>query len=283
MNRFTWNLLVLLTVAGTAASLAAVRSTEAFKSTKPEAIQLFNGKDLTNFYTWLVNFHYEDPDKVFTVVDAIDGAPAIRVSGQHYGAFITKEEYSDYHLVTEFRWGLATWGGRNDKTKDSGILLHCQGPDGNTGKDFNGPWMHSIECQIIQGGTGDFILVGGFDKDGNQRKAKLTATVRKEAQATIYDPKGEPATFDGGRIDWFGRDPEWKDVIGFRGRNDVESPDGQWTRLEVICDGDKITNIVNGKVVNVGTGASPSRGKIIFQSEGAEIFFRKIELTPLKK
>jgi len=283
MTRFAWSFALLLLFVSAAVSLAAIVPAPPAGRANTETIQLFNGKDLTNFYTWLVNFKYEDPDQVFSVVDAIDGAPAIRVSGKHLGAFITKEEYSDYHLVTEFRWGLATWGGRKDRTKDSGILLHCQGPDGNTGKDFNGPWMHSIECQIIEGGTGDFILVGGVDKDGNQRKAKLTATVRTEAKATIYDPKGEPTPFEGGRIDWFGRDPQWKDTLGFRGRHDIESPDGQWTRVEVICDGDKITNIVNGKVVNIGTKSNLTRGKIIFQSEGAEILFRKIELTPLKK
>jgi hypothetical protein len=36
-------------------------------------------------------------------------------------------------------------------------------------------------------------------------------------------------------------------------------------------------------VVNVGTNASHTQGKILFQSEGAEVFFRKIELLPLKK
>jgi hypothetical protein len=283
MRRTALSLIAMLALAGTAAGFAAATVTAPTGRAKSEPIQLFNGKDLTNFYTWLVNLKYDDPDKVFTVVDAIDGAPAIRVSGQHYGAFITKEEFSDYHLVAEFRWGLATWGGRKDRTKDSGILLHCQGPDGNTGKDFNGPWMLSQECQIIEGGTGDVILVGGHDKDGKRIVPKLTATARKEGSQTIYDPKGEPMTLEGGRINWWGRDPEWKDVIGFRGKQDIESPDGQWTRLEVICDGDKITNIVNGKVVNVGTGSTLTRGKIIFQSEGAELFFRKIELTPLKK
>jgi hypothetical protein len=34
-------------------------------------------------------------------------------------------------------------------------------------------------------------------------------------------------------------------------------------------------------VVNVATGCSYTRGKIIFQSEGAEIYFRKIEIHPL--
>ena len=42
-----------------------------------------------------------------------------------------------------------------------------------------------------------------------------------------------------------------------------------------------ITNIVNGYVVNVGTKSSLTEGKILFQSEGAEIFFRKIEVHPL--
>ena len=53
--------------------------------------------------------------------------------------------------------------------------------------------------------------------------------------------------------------------------------------MEVICDGDTITNIVNGYVVNVGTKSSQTEGKIQFQSEGAEIFFRKIEVRPLLK
>jgi hypothetical protein len=249
-----------------------------------ETIRLFNGKDLTNFYTWLVGHKYEDPDRVFSVADQIDGAPAIRVSGQHYGAFVTKEEFRDYRLVTEFRWGLSTWGGRKNATKDSGILLHCQGPDGNTGRDFNGPWMLSQECQIIEGGTGDFILVAGHDKDGNRIIPKLTVKAGKDRDGEdIYDPKdGTPREFQGGRINWWGRDPDWKDVLGFRGKQDVESPDGQWTRVEVVCDGDKITNIVNGQVVNEGTRSSLTHGKILFQSEGAEIYFRKIELTPLR-
>ena len=50
----------------------------------------------------------------------------------------------------------------------------------------------------------------------------------------------------------------------------------------MICDGDTITQIVNGKVVNRGTRSSLTRGKILFQSEGAEIYFRKIELAPLR-
>jgi hypothetical protein len=262
------------------AAALAVSPAQAFKS--PRVRALFNGKDLTNFYTWLVDYKTQDPARVFTV-DIIDGEPAIRVSGRYYGAFITREEFSNYRLVAEYSWGKATWGGRKNATKDSGILLHCQGPDGNTSKDLNGPWMLSQECQIIEGGVGDFILVAGHDNSGARVVPKLTVKASKDRDGEpIYDPKnGKETEFQGGRINWWGRDPDWKDVLGFRGKQDVETAGNGWTRVEVICDDDKITNIVNGQVVNHGTKSSLTKGKIIFQSEGAELYFRKIEIHPL--
>ena len=49
----------------------------------------------------------------------------------------------------------------------------------------------------------------------------------------------------------------------------------------LLAEGDTLKYWVNGKLVNAGTGARPARGKILFQSEGAEVFFRRLELTPL--
>jgi hypothetical protein len=258
--------------------LAVAAVTVLAEKAKSKTVQLFNGKDLTNFYTYLAKYKYEDPNKVFTVVQE-DGAPAIRVSGQDFGGFITQAEYENYHLIVEFKWGRKTWPPREGKAMDSGILLHCAGPDGNAG---NG-WMASVECQIIEGGCGDFILVGGKDAQGNPIKPSLTVECEARGGQLYYQPGGQPMTRNSGRFNWYGRDPEWRDVQGFRGKQDVESPAGQWTRMEVVCDGDRITNMVNGKVVNVGAKSSLAKGKILFQSEGAEIFYRKIELASLKK
>jgi hypothetical protein len=264
------------------AVLAGAQDTQPVTPT--ETVHLFNGKDLSNFYTWLVDHKFNDPDRVFSVVEQIDGASAIRISGQHWGGLITKQHYANYRLIAEFRWGLLTWANRKDKTKDSGVLLHCQGPEGNYQADFNGPWMRSIEFQIIQGGVGDFILVQGYEKDGRRIAPKMTATVRPgRGSETVYDPNGTLKEMAGGRINWYGRDPDWQDRLGFRGREDVESPEGQWTRLEAICDGDSIMQIVNGKVVNKGTRCSLTDGKILLQSEGAEIYFRRVDLEPLKR
>jgi 3-keto-disaccharide hydrolase len=49
----------------------------------------------------------------------------------------------------------------------------------------------------------------------------------------------------------------------------------------VIADGATLTNIVNGVVVNRGDRVYPTAGKIQLQSEGAEIYYRRIELTPI--
>jgi hypothetical protein len=229
-----------------------------------------------------VDTHRDDPLRVFSVVDQVDGAPAIRISGEKWGGIATKGIYRDYRLVVEFRWGLVTWGQRRNAARDSGVLVHAQGALGNTGKDGNGPWMRSIEAQVIEGGVGDFILVAGFDENGQRVLPRMAARAGRDRDGEpVFDPAAEARDFDSGRINWFGRDPDWQDRLGFRGLQDVESPFGEWTRLEVVADGDAVTNIVNGKVVNAGIRSRWTEGRIMIQSEGAEIYFRRIDLEPL--
>lgn len=254
-----------------------------------QPIKLFNGKDLTNFYTWLnapkspdqkektqAYGKNNDPEKVFTVQDGM-----IRVSGKVFGCFTTEKEFDNYHLIVEFKWGDKTWYPREKGAMDSGILLHCVGEDGAAG----GNWMESIECQMIEGGTGDFILVKGKNQPTMMAEVEYRPTFYrgKESQQPYFKPGAPAKQFPPGRINWYGRDPNWDDVKGFRGKEDVERPAGEWNTVECICDGGTITNVLNGKVVNRGTQASLTRGKILFQSEGAEVFFRRIDLQPLKK
>jgi hypothetical protein len=249
-----------------------------------DVVVLFNGKDLTNFYTWETKHGREDPDKVFTVVDQIDGEPAVRMSGQYFGGIITRERYANYRLRLEFRWGEVTWEPRKTRARDAGILLHCQGEEGNYQKDFKAPWMRSVEYQFIEGGTGDIIIVGGYDRGGTESiyptlKAKVTAGTK------AWNPDGVLSEFGRGknRVDWRYKDSQWKDVLGFRGARDVEKPVGQWNLVEVICDGGTLVYYLNGQKVNEVQDSSFREGKILFQSEGAEVFYRKIELHPLKR
>lgn len=269
-------------------AIAANVSSETTAALTPDKpISLFNGKDLTNFYTWLVDHKYSDPNRVFSVVERVDGAPAIRVSGENWGGLVTKESYANYHLVVEYRWGALTWGGRKDRAMDSGILVHARGPDGNSRPDFNGPWMNSIEYQLIEGATGDIIRVRGYARDGSILAAPtLTGTVRvlRNGQ-TNWDPAGAEMRFDEnsrGRLCCSYKDPDWNGALGYRGARDVERPVGQWNKAEIICKGDTVTFMLNGEIINRATRCTFTAGKLLFQSEGAEVFFRRIQLYPAR-
>lgn len=232
-------------------------------------ISLFNGKNLDGWSKWLRNNHHDDPKGVFTVTSKGE----IRVSGEEWGGISTNSTYRNYHLVVEWRWGTKTWDARETKARDSGILIHGVGEDGAAG----GVWLESIESQIIEGGAGDIILVAG------KNRPTASATIRQEGKEMIWDTKGEAVTRDRGRFNWWGRSPEWKDELGFRGAKDIESKTGEWNRQEVFADGNRITYVLNGKVVNHAYDLANSAGKIQLQSEGAEIFFRKVEIEPVGK
>lgn len=109
-------------------------------------------------------------------------------------------------------------------------------------------WPKGVEAQLAAGRAGDFWLVGGF-----------TLKVDKARQ----DPKVERHYF--------------RTVM-----EAVEKPVGEWNNYEITCKGKTIKLAINGMPVNEGTDAESSKGKILLQSEGAEIYFRNITLTPIK-
>lgn len=269
-TRWSFGLTLLCPVLAAVCSSPRCAADEREKAITPQAepIRLFDGT-LDAFYTWMQDTQYEDPRDVFRVTDGL-----LHVTGDGLGGLVTKQEYRDYHCVLEFKWGPRTWGSRTDRTKDSGLLIHSIGPDGA----YNNTWMHSIEVQIIEGGCGDFILVNS----GQPLPMSLTCETARDRDGEIVWHKGGPReTLSSGRINWYGRDPDWEDKLGFRGREDVESPDGQWTRFDVFCDGGHIQVYVNGVLVNEGFDAEPSYGKLQLQTELAELFVRRWELWPL--
>ena len=240
------------------------------KNSQRSKIQLFNGKNLNGWYTFIKGKgRNNDPNKVFTVQNGL-----ITISGEEFGCITTNEEYDNYKLMVEFKWGDVTFEPRVEKARDSGVMLHSTGEDGG----YSGIWMHSIECQIIDGGTGDLLVVG----DGSE-KFSLTCPVAPEKQdgSYVFQPSGNTVTINGGRINWFGRDPEWKDIKGFHGAKDIEKPVGKWNKIECIVQGMEIFIYLNGTLVNHAIDVQPQKGRIQIQSEGAEILFKRVEITLL--
>ncbi len=231
---------------------------------------LFNGKNLDGWYTFLKDKgRGNDPNQVFTVVNGV-----IRISGEEFGCITTVDEFENYRLTVKFKWGRQTWAPRIDRARDSGILLHSVGEDGGS----DNTWMHSIECQMIEGGTGDIIVVGDGSKNFS---VTVTAAPEKQGSSPVFMPGGEPITVNAGRVNWQYRDPAWKDTLGFRGVRDVEKPIGKWNTVVCEAKGDNLLIYLNGKLVNQASAVKPSKGKIQIQSEGAELFIKKVTIQSL--
>ncbi|MBL9198849.1 MAG: DUF1080 domain-containing protein [Opitutaceae bacterium] len=215
-----------------------------------------------------------DPKSVFTFTKE----NWLRISGEGYGYIATRESHRDYHLVIEFKWGAKTWGRRVDRARDSGILVHAYGPHGA----HSGNWMASIEAQIIEGGTGDILVLSPKLPDGTQLLTSLTCEFGLDRdKEKIWRPGSPRQVVTTGRVNWLHRDEDWTDTVGYRGKKDVESPLFQWSRLEVIARGDTLKYYLNGVLVNEGFDAKPSEGKVLVQTEAAEMFVRRYELHPL--
>jgi Domain of Unknown Function (DUF1080) len=192
-----------------------------------------------------------DPDHVFQVENGV-----IHISGKEMGYIITKQPYHDFYLRAEFKWGEGTYGEREGKARDSGILYNVQGEQK--------VWPRSVEFQILEGGTGDFWMTDGAALTGRDGKR-------------VEGPPGSSL-----KIDRIGKGPS-QNVVGFRDPiGEFEKPHGQWNVLELITHRKDVKQYVNGKLANEGTGPFPADGKILFQSEGAEVFFRNMKLYPLK-
>jgi hypothetical protein len=103
-------------------------------------------------------------------------------------------------------------------------------------------WPESVECQIQEDDCGDYWLVGGVTADSPNQKIQNRIV----------------------RTDNF------------------ENPGQEWNTVEVICIDNKSEHYVNGHLVNHAENLSIVEGKILLQLEYAEIFYKTVELLPLK-
>jgi hypothetical protein len=216
---------------------------------------LFNGKNFKGFDTLLKDHGINsDPNKVFQVEDH-----ALHISGEEFGGLVTQKEYENYYLRAEFKWGEKMYAPRLGKSRDSGIQYNLTGP--------LKVWARMMEFQINEGGTGDMWVINGTG-----------ATVG----GTTYLSTAEPGPKQYIRIPHIGRGPLVNET-GYRDPvDDLEKPHGEWNVLELVVAHDRILYFVNGKPAIVATQPNTTRGKILFQCEGAEVYFRNMQIAHLK-
>jgi len=108
-----------------------------------------------------------DPKNVFSTIKK-EKETLLKVTGEIYGGLTTLQQFGNYHLRVKFKWGEQKWEPRLNKKRDNGILYHCHGKHGA----FWNVWMSSLECQIQEGDTGDFVTLVKGRADVSSTKIK---------------------------------------------------------------------------------------------------------------
>ena len=68
----------------------------------------------------------------------------IHVSGKEFGYIITRQEYKNYYLRAEFKWGEGTFAPRAGQARDSGILYNILGIDVDKAIDFGAAAVQNL-------------------------------------------------------------------------------------------------------------------------------------------
>lgn len=241
---------------------------------KKEWRSLFNGKDLAGWDTFLGSPAGNKGQKlglnndtigVFTIANN-----TIHVSGEAFGIMAFEEEFENFHVKVDFKWGEKKWPPRLSLPRDAGLLYFGFGPLGGVEN-----WIASQECQIQEGDAGDYWPIGAVTID-------IPSVKTDTSKFWVYRP-GAPL-----QTKFFSKEMAERRVLKYP---DNENPHGTWNTAEVIAWGDSSVHIINGKVVMRlyhsrriidGQKVPLKRGKIALQSEGAELFYKNVLIKSLK-
>jgi hypothetical protein len=127
---------------------------------------------------------------------------------------------------------------------NSGVLMRLNGEPKAIPRAF--------EAQLKSGDAGDLFGFWGMKLDGDEGRKRST---------TGSEMVG--------------------DMVGVVKMEPAEKSPGEWNRYEIRLEGPRCTVHVNGKKVNEAWDMDVVAGAIGLQSEGGEIQFRKVELTPI--
>jgi hypothetical protein len=160
------------------------------------------------------------------------------------GHLITDAVYENYRLEVEYRF--------SKKPGNCGVLVHASTP-----RALSKMFPKSIEVQMNSGHAGDFWCIA--------------QDIRVPEMEKRRGPKETWGTTQG----------KARRILNLT--DDSENEPGEWNTMAIECVGDEIKVWVNGDLVNHGFDCEATKGQIALQAEGAEVEFRKLELTPVTK
>ncbi|MEM9110799.1 MAG: DUF1080 domain-containing protein [Planctomycetota bacterium] len=206
-----------------------------------QTVSLFNGQDLTGWYADVP----EADDNPDIEPSFIVREGKLVSKGVPRGHLITHQSYRNYRLVAEYRFA--------NKPGNCGVLVHT---DGERPRVLFDMFPASIEVQLQHRQAGDFWCIHENISVPNMAERR----------------NGPPDNYGGER----GQSRHIRNLT-----DDSEHDLGEWNTMTIECLDDKVRVWVNGDLVNDGFDATASEGQIALQAEGAEVEFRRLDLTPI--
>lgn len=164
--------------------------------------------------------------------------------GNPNGHLISDSSYRNYRLTVEYRFA--------GKPGNCGVLVHASTP-----RALYKMFPQSLEVQMMHQNAGDFWCI--------------VEDITVPDMETRRGPKNEWGITEGKK----------RRIVNLT--DSSEKPLGDWNAMTIECVGTDIKVWVNGDLVNHGFNCTASQGSIALQAEGAEVEFRKVELTPIKE
>ncbi|MGF1557753.1 MAG: DUF1080 domain-containing protein [Flavobacteriaceae bacterium] len=162
--------------------------------------------------------------------------------GEPQGHIISDRIFQDFRLDIDYRFAA--------EPGNCGVLVFASTP-----RSLYKMFPKSIEVQMMHENAGDFwCIVEDINTDDMEQRR---------------GPKNE----------WGITEGKLRRIKNLT--DDSEKPVGEWNSMTVECLKNSIKVWVNGDLVNYGYNATASKGQIALQAEGAEVEFRKIQLTPI--
>ena len=162
--------------------------------------------------------------------------------GSPQGHLITDEEYKNFRLEVEYRFAA--------KPGNCGVLVNASEP-----RALYKMFPKSIEVQMNHKHAGDFWCI--------------VEDIKVPDMIARRGPKEK----------WGITEGKARRILNLT--DDSENAVGEWNRMVIECLDDQVKVWVNGDLVNHGTDCTASKGQIALQAEGAEVEFRKLELSAI--
>jgi hypothetical protein len=214
----------------------------------------------SQWYTWLPSQGRDvDGSGVFKIEDGVlhvlgGAAPD---GDQEFGYVATREEFANYRLRVEQRWGTRRFAPRATVMRDSGLLYHLRGADKI--------WPQCVEFQIQENDVGDLFLLSDVG---------ATSPLAPDRSDALFQEAGSPRSQRNGTVK----------------KSSTHDSLQDWNALELIASEREFVHIVNGFVNQRGWGleylagsdwSALDHGRIALQAEGAEVFYRNVQLRTL--